>query len=85
VSTFLTWQISQIIVDCLSPIVITYILNKSHGHQFLNDALHFAISMNLKLKEKNEVVAFFHILMEDDSCVAKDQLVLLASHQKGSL
>jgi hypothetical protein len=52
VSTFLTWKISQIIVNCLSPIITTYVLNKSYGHWFLNDALHFAISMNLKLKEK---------------------------------
>jgi hypothetical protein len=41
--------------------------------------------MNLKLKEKNEVVAFFNISMEDDSNVANDQLVLLTSHQKGNL
>ncbi len=84
-SNFLTWKISQIIVNCLSPTVTTYVLNKSYGHWFLNDALHSTISMNLKLKEKNEVVAFFNISMEDDSNVANDQLVLLTSHQKGNL
>jgi hypothetical protein len=85
VSTFLTWKMSRTIVDCLFPIVATCVLNKSYEHWFLNDALHFAISMNLKLKEKNEVVTFFHISMEDDSNVANGQLVLIASNQKGSL
>jgi hypothetical protein len=28
----LTWQISQTIVDCLSPIVSACVLNQSHGH-----------------------------------------------------
>jgi hypothetical protein len=28
----LTWQISQIIVDYLSPIVIACVLNRSHEH-----------------------------------------------------
>jgi SNF family Na+-dependent transporter len=28
----LTWHISQIIIDCLSPIVIAYVLNQSLGH-----------------------------------------------------
>jgi hypothetical protein len=84
-SPFLTWQIFQTIVDCLSLVVTTYVLNKSYGYWFLNDALHSAISMNLKLKEKNEVVTFFHSLMEDDSNVVNDWVVLLASHRKGNL
>jgi hypothetical protein len=28
----LTWHISQIVVDCLSPIVSTCVFNQSHGH-----------------------------------------------------
>jgi hypothetical protein len=28
----LTWHISQIVVDCLSPIVSTCVINQSHGH-----------------------------------------------------
>jgi hypothetical protein len=45
-------HISQIIVDCLFHIVTTYVLNWSSGHWLLNDALHSAINMSFKLKEK---------------------------------
>jgi hypothetical protein len=51
-SPFLTWQIFQTIVDCLSFVVTTYVLNKSYGYWFFNDALHSTISMNLNLKKK---------------------------------
>ncbi len=47
----LTWQISHIIVHCLSPIVSTCLFNQTLGHWLLNDALHFTISMSLKLNE----------------------------------
>jgi hypothetical protein len=43
-------------MDCLSPIIIIYVLNQFHGHWFFNDAFHFAILMTLKLKEENEVL-----------------------------
>jgi hypothetical protein len=55
----LTWQLCQTIVDCLSPIVFARILNQSHGHRLLSDALHSTISMSLKLKEENQVVLSF--------------------------
>ncbi len=45
-------DIYQIIIDCLFPIVITCVLNQSRGHWLLKDALHVAITMNLKLKEE---------------------------------
>jgi hypothetical protein len=48
----LTWHACQIIIDSLSPIVITCVLSQSKGHWFLNDALHSTISMSLKLKEE---------------------------------
>jgi hypothetical protein len=63
----LTWQIFQIIVDCHFPIFFAYVFNQSCGHWLLNDALHFAISMNLKLKEENKIIPSFESLMEDDS------------------
>jgi len=47
----LTWQISQIIVNYPSPIVIACVLNQSHGHWMLIDVLNFAISFSLKLKK----------------------------------
>jgi hypothetical protein len=40
----LSWHISQIMVDCLSPIVSACVLNQSCGHWLLNDALHFDFS-----------------------------------------
>jgi hypothetical protein len=51
----LTWQISQTIVDCLSPIVSACVIDQSCGHWLFNDVLHFAISMGLKLREENQV------------------------------
>jgi hypothetical protein len=35
----------------------------------LNDVLHFAISMSLKLREENQVLPSFESLMDDDSIV----------------
>jgi hypothetical protein len=61
----LTWQISQTVVDYLSPIVSTCVLNQSRGHGLLSDALHFAISMSFKLKEENQVLHSFESLMDD--------------------
>jgi len=46
-------------VNCFSSIVSACVRNQSCGHWLLNDALHFAISMNLKLKEENQVVPSF--------------------------
>jgi len=47
----LTWRIFHIIADCLSPIVFSCLLNQACGHWLLSDALHFTISMSLKLNE----------------------------------
>ncbi len=47
----LTWHISQIIINYLSPIVTACVLNQV-GHWLLSDALHFAISLSLKLKKQ---------------------------------
>jgi hypothetical protein len=54
----LTWHNSQIIVECLSPIVYACVFNQSRGHWLLNDALLMLFSMNLKLKEENKI--FLH-------------------------
>jgi hypothetical protein len=64
-------------VDCLFPIVPACVLNESHGHWLLSDALHFTISMNLRLKEENQIVPSFETLMDDDSIIV-DELVLVA-------
>jgi hypothetical protein len=75
----LTWQIFQTIVDCLSLVVYVCVFNSSHGHWFLNDALHFAISTSLKLREEYQVLPSFENLMDVDSIVS-DELSLLASN-----
>jgi uncharacterized membrane protein len=49
VPPFLTWHVTQMIVDVLSPIVTTCVLNQSHEHRLLSVALHSAITMNTKL------------------------------------
>jgi dimeric dUTPase (all-alpha-NTP-PPase superfamily) len=46
-----------------------------------NDALHFVISMSLKLKKENEVVFSFDHLIEDYLSVV-DELALLISNIK---
>jgi hypothetical protein len=74
---FLIWHIYQILVDCLSPIVSSYVFNQSHGHWLLSDALHSIISMSLKLKEENKIILSFESLMEDDSIIF-NELSLLA-------
>jgi hypothetical protein len=64
-------------VNCLSPIVLACVLNEFDGHWLLRDALHFTISMNLRLKEENQIVLSFETLMDDDSIII-DELVLVA-------
>jgi hypothetical protein len=75
----LTWHIFHIIVDCLSPIVFVCVFNQSYQHWLLNDALHFTISMSLKLKEENKINFSFESLLEDNSIIS-DELFLLASN-----
>ncbi len=70
-----TWQIFQ--MDCLSPTVFACVLNQFRGHWLLNDALHFAISMSLKLKNENKIILSFESLMKDDSIIS-NELFLLA-------
>ncbi len=60
-------------MDCLSPIVFFCVFNQSCGHWLFSDALHFVISLSLKLKEENQVVLSFESLMEED-LVTSDEL-----------
>jgi hypothetical protein len=64
-------------VDFHSPIIFACFFNQSCGHLLLSDALHFTISTSLKLKLKNQVFPSFETLMDDDSIVV-DELVLMA-------
>jgi hypothetical protein len=73
----LTWQFFQTIIDRLSPIVFACVFDQSHGHWLLNDVLHFAISMSLKLREKNHILLSFESLMDDDLIIS-DELSLLS-------
>jgi hypothetical protein len=59
VPSLMTWHICQIVVDCLCLVVSAYVLNQYKGYWLLSDALHFAISMSLKLREKPKNAQFF--------------------------
>ncbi len=72
----LTWHIYQIVVDCLSLIVIAYVLNQSKENWLLSDALHWW-AWNWKKKPKN--TSSFQTLMEEDFGVALE-LICLASN-----
>jgi hypothetical protein len=52
----LTWHISQIIIDVLFSIVNACVLNQSHGHWLLSDALNLTITMSLKLIEEYKIL-----------------------------
>jgi hypothetical protein len=75
----LTWEISQIIVDYLSPIVTTCVLNESSGHWPLTNALNFVISLSLKLKENSAPLASFDNLIEDKPCLAEKLAFLVCN------
>jgi len=75
----LTWHIFQIVVDCLSPIVSTCVLNQLCGHWLLGNVVHSAISMSLKLKEENKIIPSFGSLMEDDSIIFNGLSLLVSN------
>ncbi len=72
-----TWNICWIIVDFFSPIVSTCVLNQSHGHLLLSDALNYAISMILKLRVRPNVLPSLQNLMEEESIIV-DELTSFA-------
>jgi hypothetical protein len=78
----LTWHICKIVVDCLSLVVITYVLNQSRGHWLLSDAFHSAISMSLKLIIFKKNCTIFQTLMEEDSGVALELIFLAFNIRK---
>ncbi len=60
-----TWHIFQIIVDVLSSVVGTCVLNKSCGHWLLFNALNVTIIMSQKLKEKYGISINLQDLIDD--------------------
>jgi hypothetical protein len=75
----LTWEISRIIVDYLSLIVTTCVLNQSSGHWLLTDALNFVVSLSLKLKENSTPLASFDNLIEDKPRLAEKLAFLVCN------
>jgi hypothetical protein len=61
----LTWHVAQIVIEVLSRVVTTCVLNQSHGHWLLNDVLYYAITMNTKLMEILQNPPSFGIMDED--------------------
>ncbi len=76
----LTWHICHIIIDSLSLVMFTYILNEFRGHWLLSDALNFAISMSLKFRDEIDFATFDNLMEEDGNVVSK--LSCLASNIK---
>jgi hypothetical protein len=72
----LTWHISQIIVDVLS---CACVLNQSHGHWLLSNALNVIITMSLKFKEQYRISLNLQDLIDDDFIIARE-LSLFASN-----
>ncbi len=58
-----------IIIDFLGLVMFTCILNQFKGHWLLNNALNFAISMNLKFKDEIEFATFDNLIEEDANVV----------------
>jgi hypothetical protein len=75
----LTWHISQIIVDVLFSVVSACVLNQSHGHWLLCNALNVIITMSLKFKEQYRISLNLQDLIDDDFIVARE-LSLFASN-----
>jgi hypothetical protein len=57
-------------------------LNQSHSHWLLSDALHFAITINLKLKKEFEIPPILDNMMDDDDIRIAIHLTLLVSNIK---
>jgi len=77
----LTWHNSQIIIECLSPIVYACVFNQSRGHWLLNDALHYAIFHEFETEGRKQNISSFESLMENDSIIF-NELSLMASNMK---
>jgi hypothetical protein len=82
VPSLLTWHICQIVVDCFCLVVSACVLNQYSGHWLLSDALHFDISMSLKLKEKPKNAQSFKTLMEEDFGVIVELICLAFNIRK---
>jgi hypothetical protein len=55
------------------------VLNQSHSHWLLSDALHFAITINLKFEKEFEIPPILDNMMNDDTRIAI-HLTLLVSN-----
>jgi hypothetical protein len=61
VPSSLTWDVFQIFVDILSPIVNAFVFNQSCGHWLFYNMLHAITTMALKLKEEFGMAPFMAI------------------------
>ncbi len=61
-----TWHVAQIVVDVVSLLVTTCVLNQSHGHWLSSDALQFVITMNTKIIEELQNPLSFDNIMDED-------------------
>jgi len=79
----LACHIFQIIIEVLSFIIFSHVLNQFKCHWLLNDALNYAIFTYWKLKDESRISSSFDNFMEKESIVAH-ALGFLPSNMKNN-
>jgi hypothetical protein len=85
VPPLLVWHIFKTIVDSLSPIVTTCVLNQSRSHWLFSDALQSTITICLKFKEEITNPSTLISLIDDDSRISFELSFVCFQHQRSSL
>jgi hypothetical protein len=80
----ITWFIYQIIIDYLSLVIYTCILNQPVGHWLLSNALNSTITMNSKARDEMHLKLSFEFVMDDDTRVSL-KLAIFASNIKSEV
>jgi hypothetical protein len=82
VSPLFIWHVAQIVVHVVSFVVTTCVLDQSHGHWLLSDALHSTITMNTKLVEELQNLPNFDNIMDEDFRMVIELTLLVSNIQK---
>jgi hypothetical protein len=82
VSPLFIWHVAQIVVDVLSFVVTTCVLDQSHGHWLLSDALHSIRTMNTKLIEEWQNLLYFDNIMDEDFGMVIELTLLTSNIRK---
>jgi len=85
VPPLLIWLISKTIVDSLSLIVTTCVLNQSRSHWLFYDPSQSTITIYLKFKEEITNPSALISLIDDDSRITFELSFVCFQHQRSSL